>query len=194
MLGVIAAVFYITARCVTYVEGTCATMPKGNSPAPPPLEEWKSLSEEKQRKIIDTWNPYTDDGEPLLHEIEQGFRRDYGHLNGLVVSGIGNCHGSLVIGVTHKFIFDRRKLPDRYLGLPVYGTVSETPKDFQVFGDYIWAPENYEHFVDHHAAEIREQLGEPNMSREEMLHALCGMKFDKWVEICRGWGRGYTRK
>jgi len=177
------------------MEGMGATMPtKGNSPAPPSLEEWKALSEEERHRIVGTWNPYTDDGEPLLHEIEREFRRDYGHLKGLAVHGIGNCHGGLVIGATRKLVFDCRKLPRDYLGLPVYCTVTDIPEDFQVFGKYIWAPENYERLVDNHTAEIREELGELNMSREEMLHALCGMEFDKWVEICRGWGQGHTSK
>ena len=168
--------------------------PKGNAQTPPSLSEWKRLTEEERNKIVSSWNPYTDDGAPLLHEIEQEFRREYGHLKGLVIGGIGNCHGGLVMGVTHKLIFDRRKLPHHYPGLPVYCTVSDIPEGFRVFGSYIRAPENYEHLVDHHMEEVREQLGDPTMTREEMLHALCGMEFAEWVEIRRGWGRGHTSK
>jgi hypothetical protein len=161
---------------------------------PPPLAQWKALSEEERRRIVGTWNPYSDDGEPLLREIEREFKREYGHLKGLDIHGIGNCHGSLVIGGTHKLVFDRRLLPHDYLGLPLYFTITDIPGDFQAFGSYIWAPENYERLVDQHADTVRKELGNPDMSREEMLHALCGREFDKWVEICRGWGHGYTNK
>jgi hypothetical protein len=158
----------------------------------PPLAEWKTFSDEERRNYIDSWNPYSADGESLFKEIEREFRDDYGHRNGLAIQGIGNCHGSLVIGATHRLIFDRRLLPGTYLGLPVHCSVSDIPADFQVFKDYIWAPENYQHFVDRHAEEIRRELGRPEMSPEEMLHALCGMPFPKWIEVCRGFGKGYT--
>jgi hypothetical protein len=170
-------------------------MPLREKATPPPsIEEWKALSDAERRRIVTTWNPYTDDGEPLLHEIEREFRCEYGHLKGLTIHGIGNCHGSLVIGAAHKLVFDRRSLPNDYLGLPVYPVVSDIPKGFKVFKSYIWAPENYEHLVDKYQEQVREQLGNPEMSRGEMLNALCGMEFSKWVEICRGWGHRYTNK
>ena len=160
----------------------------------PTLKEWKSMSESERNKMFESWSPNSDDGQPLLSQITEEFRREYGHLHGLRIDGVGNCHGSIVLGVTFQLIFDRRLLPNSYLGVPVYGLVADVPKDFKQFKKYIWAPENYEYFVDHHADEIRKELGNPDMSRDEMLHALCGMEFDKWVEICRSWGRSYTKK
>lgn len=152
------------------------------------------MLESERKKMFESWNPYSDDGQPLLRQITKEFKLEYGHLHGLKIHGIGNCHGSLVLGVTYQLIFDRRQLPKNYLGIHVYEMVDDIPKDFKQFKKYLWAPENYEHFVDHHADEIRKELDNPNMSRDEMLHALCGMEFDKWIEICRSWGRSYTEK
>jgi hypothetical protein len=39
--------------------------------------------------------------------------------------------------------------------------------------EYIWAPERFEKFVERCSDEIRKDLGDPNMSKKEMLDALC---------------------
>ena len=162
-------------------------MPHPRTPAPS-LREWKTFSDDERRRFIDTWDPNSADGNPLLTELEQEFRDTFGHLNGLTIHGISNAHGCLVIGATHTFIFDRRRLPRAFLGLPIYYTVSDVPTDFQIFEGYIWAPENYQHFVNQYANKIRNELGSREMSREDMLHALCGMPFSEWVERCRRFG------
>jgi hypothetical protein len=168
-------------------------MPHSRIPAPAPsLREWKTLSDDERQRFVDTWDPNSADGNPLLKEIEIVFTATFGQLKGLTIHGIGNCHGCLVIGATHKLIFDRRLLPMRFLGLPVYCTISDIPTDFQVFESYIWAPENYQHFVERHADQIRDELGSREMSREDMLHALCGMPFSEWIEVCHGFGKEHT--
>lgn len=160
----------------------------------PTLSEWKSMSQSDRNEIFKSWNPNSDDGQPLLNQIVEEFRREYGHIHGLKIDGIGNCHGSVVLGITTQLIFDRRLIPESYLGVPVYGLIAEVPEDFKQFKEYIWAPENYEYFVDHHAEEIRKELSNPDMSHDEMLSALCGMEFHKFVEMCRSWGQRYTKK
>ena len=155
----------------------------------PTIESFKELPEEQQKEIVEKWNPYDlNDGHPLSGQIGQEFKKKYGHLRGLEIHGISNCHGGLVIGVSRPLIFDRRLLPDYFLGFPVYETVKDMPEDFAIYKKYIWAPENYEHYVDLHADEIKKELGKPDMSRKEMLSVLCGMDFDKWIEQCRSWG------
>jgi hypothetical protein len=56
--------------------------------------------------------------------------------------------------------------------LPTELMVDRTVPDWQK-KEYIWAPERFEHFVDRCATEIKKQLGNANMTREEMLSALC---------------------
>ena len=50
--------------------------------------------------------------------------------------------------------------------------IDRTRPDWQKI-DYIWAPERFEHFVDRCSLEIKKQLGNPAMSRDEVLSALC---------------------
>jgi hypothetical protein len=158
------------------------------------MQEWKALPESERKQIVLAWNAYSDEGEPLLSQIVEEFRREYGSVRGLSITGLGNYHGSLVIGVRTNLIFDKRLVPDEYLGLDVHRSLNTTPESFNVFGSYYWAPENYEHLVDTQAEEIRRELGRPEMTRDEMLHALIGMKFEAWVEQCRSWGPRYTKK
>jgi hypothetical protein len=161
---------------------------------PPSLQEWKALPESERKHIVPTWNAYSGEGEPLLSQIVEEFRQEYGNVRGLSITGLANYHGSLVIAVRTNLIFDKRLVPDRYLGLGVHRSSTGTPESFNVFGSYHWAPENYEHLVDTHTDVIRRELGQPEISREEMLYALIGMKFEDWINRCRSWGPGYTNK
>jgi hypothetical protein len=160
----------------------------------PSIEQWRAMSDTDRRAWLESWNAYAGEGYSLIQEIAREFASVYGHLKGLELLGAGVYHGGdYVIGVTHKLVFDCRLLPQRYLGLCVRAAVREIPEDFQVFRDYIWAPENFAHLVDTHADEVRAELGVPDMSREQMLHALCGMEFGQWIETCRRWGSKHTR-
>ena len=160
----------------------------------PTLKKWENMSKSERNKMLQKWDPNSDDGQPLLDQIVGEFKHEYGHIRGLTIHGIGNCHGSIVLGITTQFIFDRRMIPKSYLDLPVYELIASIPTDLKQLKEYIWSPENYEYFVDHHAEEIRKKLDNPDMSRSEMLSALCGMEFDKYIELCRTWGRKYTKK
>ena len=45
--------------------------------------------------------------------------------------------------------------------------------------EYIWAPERFESFVDRCFVQIKAELGEDKMTREEMLDALCFGDFEE---------------
>lgn len=140
----------------------------------PTLDDWLALPEEQRCRLVDSWSAYTGQGEELLRKIVERFKSEYGHLRGLAVQGIGVYHcGYWVLGVAHPFVFDRRLLPQRYLGVGLRAAYSgPLPPEFR--GENMWADENFERFVDRCAVEIRQKLGRPNMTREEMLQALHG--------------------
>jgi hypothetical protein len=156
------------------------------------LDDWIALSDDERAKISRDWTPYdTSSIDTLLKGIAEEFRKAYPNLN---IEGLGNVHGSLELVVAHPFVFDKRLIPGSFLGLEVKTSLSSPiPDDFEVFAGYIWAPENYANFVDTHTEEVRTALGNPNMNRAEMLHALIGMPFEDWVKQCRKLGPGYTK-
>lgn len=155
------------------------------------LQEWTTLSAAERREISSKWSPYEPqaaDSIPTL--IAEEFRKQYPNLD---FRGLGNVHGSLELVVIRPFIFDKRLIPNSFLGLVVKTSLSESvPDGFEVFSGYVWAPENYANFVDENMGMIREELGDYSMTREEILHALIGMPFMDWVEKCRESGDGYT--
>ena len=155
------------------------------------IDEWLALSDEERGRICGEWSPYDTSGiDQLLSGIVEEFSRRHPRLN---VQGVGNVHGSLELVVICPFVFDKRLIPNSFLGLTVRTSLSEPlPEDFEMFSGYVWAPENYANFVDNHADEIRNALGEPNMSRADILHALIGLPFEDWIEQCRKFGPGHT--
>src|SRR6187551_654533 len=158
--------------------------------AVPTIDEWLCLSESERERVVDQLNGYDGEGDELIRQIANRFRQEFGHLPGISIDGPGIPHGGgWAIGVTHDVIFDRRWLPRRYLGVHVRpGIRLPLPKEFanqQYPTGYAWSPPNFERFVDRCADEIRRRLGSPNMSRDEMLHALVGMPFEKFVAHCR---------
>jgi hypothetical protein len=150
------------------------------------FQEWKTLTAQEQSDYVQNWSPYdTEEIQPLLDEIIGAFRTEYPDLR---VPGYGNVHGSLMLAVDRPFIFDKRKFPVGFMGIPIrYSLTGPLPDGFKIFTGYVWAPENYLAFVDSHTEEIRLKLQDPAMSREEMLDALVGMPFDKWIEQCQKW-------
>ena len=155
------------------------------------LNEWKALPDKERGKIASRWSPYDSRKAGSLPDIISGeFRKQYPNLD---FRGLGNVHGSLELVVMRPFIFDKRLVPNSFLGMVVKVSLLEPlPDGFEVFSGYVWAPENFANFVDSEPEKIRMELGNPSMSREEMLHALIGMPFDAWVEKCRESGSGYT--
>ncbi len=151
------------------------------------FQKWQSLSNQEQGEIASDWNPYnTGNVRPLLDEIVGAFRREYPDYE---VTGLGNVFGSLMLVVVRPFIFDKRSAPGNFMGVSIRYSLGEpVPDGFEVYSDYVWAPENYLAFVDLHSEEIRYSLGDSTMDREEMLDALVGMPFDDWIRQCQEWG------
>lgn len=130
-------------------------------------------------------------------QILNSFRSQYGYLKklGLKIESIATLMDDYkVISVSHPFIFDNRLLPKEFKGIDVRAGVNETdlPIEFQIDDksprwytkEYRWAPERYEIFVDRCFDEIREKLGSPNMTRNEMLDALCFGNFEEHKNKC----------
>ena len=160
------------------------------SPQEPTFDEWAALPESDRARIQAGWNAYGGEGAEIVAKVADDFRAKFGHLPGLSVSGPGVYHGgSWVIAALHPFVFDRRTIPASHLGIGVQTSIGpELPREFEVSTrkyKYIWAPPHYEAFVDNNAAQIRQILRDPNMSRDEMLSALVGRPFDQFVQSCR---------
>ena len=93
-----------------------------------------------------------------------------------------------VINVSKPFIFDNRGLPKKYEGLSIKGKINgNLPEEFAIDRSkpdwmkhqYIWAPERFEKFVDRCGEQIRKELGNPIMTKKEMLDALCFGDFEE---------------
>jgi len=123
------------------------------------------------------------------------FNRQYGYLRGfgLRIRGIANLIDKYdVISISTPFIFDRAKLPHKFMGLDVRDGINESdlPSEFRDLDpdkDYIWAYQRFENYVDNHATLIRNTLGNQNMTRGEMLDALCFGDFNKHKAMCIEW-------
>lgn len=100
-----------------------------------------------------------------------------------------------VIMISKPFLFDNRQLPKSYEGLEIKSKIEGgLPQEFAVSKDptkrsYVWAPINFEKYVDRCADDIKKQFGNPNMTRQEMLDALAFGNFEehkkKTVQLMR---------
>jgi len=129
----------------------------------------------------------------LLYDTLERFEKKFAHLKkkGLRINGlklIDPKRKKHVIDVSRPLVFDNRQLPKSFEGLdikaiihgdlPMEFSVDRTKPDWQK-KEYIWAPERFEHFVDRCSLEIKKQLGNPDMSRDDMLSALCFGNFEE---------------
>jgi hypothetical protein len=128
------------------------------------------------------------------NSIISEFRKQYANLEvfGLEIQGIGDLAGEVVISISTPFIFDRTKLPEKFMGIILRDGTAESkmPKEFQnIDGDreYIWAYQRFEDYVDSHTELIRQTLLNENMTRAEMLDALCFGNFSHHKELCIKW-------
>ena len=123
----------------------------------------------------------------MLYETLERFEKKFSSLKklGLRVNGlkmIDPKRKKHVINISRPLIFDNRLLPKTFEGLEVKSVIhGELPSEFVINRtqpdwnkrEYIWAPERFEKFVDRCGDDIRKKLGNPSMTREEMLSALC---------------------
>ena len=123
----------------------------------------------------------------LLYDTLERFEKKFGYLKkkGLRINGlkmIDPKRKKHVIDVSRPLVFDNRLLPKSFEGLDVKAIIhGDLPSEFMIDRtkpdwqkkEYIWAPERFEHFVDRCGPEIKKQLGNLNMTRDEMLSALC---------------------
>lgn len=159
----------------------------------PEWSDWLEMTEAERIKYKDTWNAYKNEGQDVVEKVVAKFQKEYSNIPRLEILGKGICHGGTwVISIRYPFVFDKRKVPNTFLGIDVRGGTSneDLPEEFQI-GDakkeYIWAPERYEKFVDKYMEKIRKELGEPNMDKVEMLSALCGQDFHEYTRQCKEW-------
>ncbi len=160
----------------------------------PSWEEWIEMLEKERLTIHYKWNTYKGEGQDIAMKVLQKFKEEYGNIPKLYIgNGLGIYHGgSWAIHVEYPFIFDKRKIPQTYLGIEIRGGTQskDLPKEFQIrntMKEYVWAPERYIEFVDRCTDEIREELGDPNISQYEMLSALCGRDFREFSAQIKEW-------
>lgn len=129
-------------------------------------------------------------------DVLERFGKKYAHLQkkGLRVDGlaeIDSVRKYKVIKVSKPFIFDNREIPDKFEGIKLQKRISgDLPDEFKNNKEtFIWAPYKYEQFVDRCAEEIRQLLGEEEMTRDEMLDAVCGGDFGAHVTKVTQWAK-----
>ncbi|MFY9308407.1 MAG: hypothetical protein WAQ28_05075 [Bacteroidia bacterium] len=130
-----------------------------------------------------------------MFEILKSFETKYGYLKkkGLIIEGLAMVDVKKkkhVIKVTRPLVFDNRLIPKRFEGLDVKTSIkisSEMPKEFNVDRTkpdwhksyYMWAPERFMKFVERCENELRAQLECPQMTKSELLDALCFGNFQE---------------
>jgi hypothetical protein len=152
----------------------------------PTLEQWRSIPDFRRSELLSSWS-YDERARPLIEAVAADFMEVYGHLPGVRGTGVSIHHGGFwMVELDRAFIVDLRNIPSAHLSVGVHSAVAiaDVPPEFQTGGDrsaYMWAPPRYEAYVDRDADEIRARLGDSDMTREEMLHALIGVPFDEFV-------------
>ena len=128
-----------------------------------------------------------------MYRTLNNFKERYKHLEkkGLRIIGVKLIDPSKkthVIEISRPLIFDSRSIPDRYEGLRIKRRIhGPLPEEFQIDREavdwhkreYVWAPERFEKYVTRCADEIRKALGDPDMSKDDMLDALCFGSYEK---------------
>ena len=130
-----------------------------------------------------------------MFEILKSFETKYCYLKkkGLTIEGLAMVDVKKkkhVIKISRPLVFDNRLLPKRFEGLDVKTNIklsTEMPKEFNVDRtqpdwhkkQYIWAPERFVKYVERCEKEIKAQLNSPQMTKPEMLDALCFGNFEE---------------
>ena len=122
-----------------------------------------------------------------MYRTLANFKERYKHLEkkGLRILGlklVDPAKKSHVLEISRPLIFDSRVIPDRYEGLRIKRRIhGALPPEFQIDREavdwhkkeYVWAPERFEKYVARCADEIRTQLGNEELTDDELLDALC---------------------
>ena len=130
-----------------------------------------------------------------MFEILKSFETKYGYLKkkGLTIEGLAIVDVKKkkhVIKISRPLIFDNRLIPKRFEGLDVKTNIKlslDMPAEFDVDRSqpdwhkkqYIWAPERFEKYVDRCENEIKDQLNIPQITKLEILDALCFGNFEE---------------
>jgi hypothetical protein len=162
----------------------------------PSFEEWVSITDKERDEIQSSWKIPDGDGREIANKVVEKFKKDYGNIPHLKMNVFLGSPDSIAwfIIVNHPFIFDHKKIPKKYLGFEIQGStlLDDLPVEFQVKDttqEYIWAPWRFEKFVDRCIDSIRQELGNHNMSRDEILDALCFGDFQAHVSRCKKIGK-----
>jgi hypothetical protein len=133
-----------------------------------------------------------------MYDILKKFEEKYASLKkkGMQVEGLSLIDPKRkkhVINIRKPFIFDNRKLPKRYEGLEIKSRIQgELPLEFIINrelpdwqkSEFVWAPERFEAFVDRCFDELKIKLEEPNITRAEMLDAICFGSYEEHKAKC----------
>ncbi len=130
-----------------------------------------------------------------MFEILKSFETKYGYLKkkGLTIEGLAIVDVKKkkhVIKISRPLIFDNRLIPKRFEGLDVKTNIklsADMPIEFDVDRSqpdwhktqYIWAPERFEKYVNRCEKEIKVQLNNPQITKLEILDALCFGNFEE---------------
>lgn len=130
-----------------------------------------------------------------MFEILKNFETKYGYLKkkGLTIEGLAIVDVKKkkhVIKISRPLIFDNRLIPKRFEGLDVKTNIKlsvDMPVEFDVDRSqpdwhkkqYIWAPERFEKYVDRCEKEIKDLLNSPQITKPEILDALCFGNFEE---------------
>ena len=129
-----------------------------------------------------------------MFEILKSFETKFGHLKkkGLTIEGLSLIDVKKkkhVIKISRPLVFDNRLLPRKFEGLDIKTNIKidiAMPKEFAVDRSqpdwhkkqYIWAPERFVKYVNRCEKELKEQLNSPDMTKKELLDALCFGDFE----------------
>jgi len=130
-----------------------------------------------------------------MFEILKSFETKFGHLKkkGLTIEGLQMIDPKKkkhVIKISRPLVFDNRALPKKFEGLDIKTNIKlsdKMPTEFNVDRtqpdwfkkQYIWAPERFEKFVERCEKEIKAELNCPEMTKKELLDALCFGNFQE---------------
>jgi hypothetical protein len=96
------------------------------------------------------------------------------------------------ISILVPFLFDGRLLPESYQGIRLHnGYISSTvPKEIEEMVldpagfETSWTPNQFIQYVTNNSDLIRKEIGDPKLTLEEMLDAIC---FGSFLEYCKGY-------